>query len=572
MHGSLPRTALILILILLSTSSYRGQSTGSAARHDELAQKKNALASDIQMLDLESLKIDNYLARALAKAEIASAAWMLDPELARRLLREGYILTLPKDEATNLPDSQTGAESASSANNDRAVNEVRNRIIAVASRDKALAEQLANLGADRLGKSEAHRRYANLAAQAIQAGDTESASKYIIQSVDADPAQLTAPFQIISLAAKDRAAADKLIIQYIERLRAWPLPDVSQFLTRTGFLASLVFPPPASDRRTAPPGPPVMRAYVIYIIESLARMESQPESLQQARGLLMTAWMPLRQYAPELTGAFVQLESLSRRPGEDALLPTQKAENASKDNYQRLVKDALESGHPNDFAILSAISRGDFDNARKMIDMLDDGPRKTQLSESVNVRESTDLATKGDIVGAERLAKHLRKATSILNVYPTLVSKCVTKQDEACVVRLVDQAMKQLKSADVTPPTPLAGIPASFLPARTEFDAVLSGLFKLAKAVAPISDQLAIDVLDEAVRAANHSELDTKRGLTGMDVDVFRVLAAKDEDRVRQAAIMLKDRLRQVVALAAIYQSKAEQLAKIEKATTIIKN
>ncbi|MGH9944279.1 MAG: hypothetical protein ACRD9R_18185, partial [Pyrinomonadaceae bacterium] len=138
--------------------------------------------------------------------------------------------------------------------------------------------------------------------------------------------------------------------------------------------------------------------------------------------------------------------------------------------------------------------------------------------------------------------------------------------DEACASRLALQAMQQLKRADTTPHTPPAGIPASVVPTNRELDPVLMSLSKLAKAVAPVNDALAFEILDEVVTAANRSEVDTGQGRTGFETDVFKTLAATNEARTRQAAESLKDPLRRIVALAAIYQWQAEELAKQEKA------
>ena len=311
-----------------------------------------------------------------------------------------------------------------------------------------------------------------------------------------------------------------------------------------------------------------MRAYVGYVIEALRAMEEvEPGSLQRAGGILMTAWMPLQQYAPELAGAFLNLEGLSRAPGESAALPTQKIAETSKDSYEKNVKDELDSGRVTQFTILSAISRGDFDIARKLIDKLNDGPQKTQLTESVNAKEALSLASKGDSAGAARLASQLKKATSMLSVYPSIIEKCVAKKDQACATTLTYQAVKQLKDADTTPPAPPAGVPASFLPTGKEFDPVLATLNKLAKTIAPVNEPLALEVLNEIVQAANRSELDTKRGLTGLETDVFTTLAVNNDLRVRQAATELKDPLRQIVTLAAVDRWKAEQLTKSAKAS-----
>jgi hypothetical protein len=127
------------------------------------------------------------------------------------------------------------------------------------------------------------------------------------------------------------------------------------------------------------------------------------------------------------------------------------------------------------------------------------------------------------------------------------------------------QALRQLKKSDATPNAPPAGIPASIQATSKEFDPVLSSLSKLAKAVAPVSDEFALEALDEMVQAANRSELDTAQGRTGFDADVFKLLAQKNELRAQQAALNLKDELRQIVARASIDQWKAKELADKER-------
>lgn len=83
---------------------------------------------------------------------------------------------------------------------------------------------------------------------------------------------------------------------------------------------------------------------------------------------------------------------------------------------------------------------------------------------------------------------------------------------------------------------------------------------RLASAVISMKDDLALDVLDELVIAANHSELDTGQGRTGFETSLFKKLAEKDEARVNLAAMQMKDPLRQIVALAAIDQWKSDKL------------
>jgi hypothetical protein len=90
-------------------------------------------------------------------------------------------------------------------------------------------------------------------------------------------------------------------------------------------------------------------------------------------------------------------------------------------------------------------------------------------------------------------------------------------------------------------------------------------LSKLAASVAPISETLSFEILDETVDAANHSAVDTGQGRPGLDLSIFRTLAPKNEVRAIQAANEFKDTLRQITALAAIYQWKAKELIKKRK-------
>ena len=97
-----------------------------------------------------------------------------------------------------------------------------------------------------------------------------------------------------------------------------------------------------------------------------------------------------------------------------------------------------------------------------------------------------------------------------------------------------------------------------------DFDFVLKSLGSLASAVISLKDELALDVLDEMVIAANHGELDTGQGRTGFETSLFKKLAEKNEERTAAAAIQFQDSLRQIVALAAIDQWKADKLVKAE--------
>jgi hypothetical protein len=269
-----------------------------------------------------------------------------------------------------------------------------------------------------------------------------------------------------------------------------------------------------------------------------------------------------------MTPAFMELERLSRTPGQDGSLPTRKeADDAVNSSYEQHVKNALGGEQHDESIIYMAISRGDFDKARKLIVKLPDDSRKAQLSETVDAKESLALSVKGDAAGAESLAERLHNASFILQVYPPLLKACVAAKDEACPARLVYQAVSQLKRADTTQLATPAGIPASAIASNRELDRVLLSLSQLAAQVAPVNDALALELLDEVVSAANRSEMETGQGRTGFDASAFKLLAAQNEPRARQAAEGFKDRLREIVALAAIDQMKAEELNKQAKET-----
>jgi DNA-directed RNA polymerase specialized sigma24 family protein len=575
------RFVLLSALIFLLAFPSNGQSSNTKLSNDDAASERLWLIFDLQGLEAKALKLDTPLARALAKAEIADAAWTLDQAWSKKLLREAYDLTFPTEEyQIGLRNKPVGAPPVTPSGSEIAQNGVRRRVLEIATRDKAFADELVQLGAERLGKQKEHYLYAELASKSIADGDTEAASNYIFKALDADPTLINAGINIFDIAARDRVAADKIIVRYIERLRAAPLSMADQSAWRSYLFLSdlvfnrsrtyLIFTGRSADeyQRMQPAGPSVMRAYVGFMIESLSALEQrEPGSAMRFRGYITSTWPLVGQYAPELTGAFSALEQLSRRPGGDASLPQTSNEEASKARYEKRVKDALDSGQPDDLTINFALGRGDFDKARKMIGKLADGAQKTQLTEHVNTLEAISLATKGDTLGAERLAEQLNKATSMLQVYPLIINKCAARKDQSCVISSFYQAVKQLKRGDTTPYAPPQGVPALVAQTNRDLDPVLLSLSKLAKAVASINDTLALEALDEMAAAANSSDMDTGQGRTGFDTDVFKLLAPKNEARVRQAATTLKDQLRQIVALAAIDQWKAKELAEKAKAS-----
>ncbi|MGZ5435579.1 MAG: hypothetical protein ACXWID_07365 [Pyrinomonadaceae bacterium] len=554
-------TLTCIIAVLLFWTGARTQTLLPQPTTNDLEQKRLELLSDLQILAVRAKQLGKPLARAMAQAEIADAAWWVDRSLAEDLLRDAYSATLPdEEEQLNLRKRPVGADPPFPTPQGSARTAVRWRVMKVAARDKALARELANSAMEKLGAYEAHTAYSSLASNSISENDYESAGEYIRKAIDADPTQINGPMEINQLASRNRAAADELILAYIDRLSS---ANVSGMGRARGMLAlSLLVNPQTEfwggDPATPLPGPRVMRAYVAYRLNYVAALERErPESIFTSRATLLGTYPLLNQYAKDLQPQFLELEQRSRRPGERFSLPTERSlEQDHKDNYEKLVKRELENDHPDEMIIQRAIGREDFAKARKMIDKLEDGPRKVQLLDLLNIKQALSLVTKGEIEEARRLAQGLVRATSILQVFPAIINKCTANKDDLCVADVVEQAIKQLRKSDTTPVVPPAGIPASVIPTGKTYDPVLASLGKLALSVMALDD-LAFDVIEELTSVANRSELDTGEGYVGFENSLFKKLAEKDEVRATSAAMTLKNPLQQIVALACVNQWKS---------------
>ncbi|MCA1566882.1 MAG: hypothetical protein LC803_14800 [Acidobacteria bacterium] len=545
------RLQLLLAFILLATCASHAQTVAAKPDGDAGAmQKRNALRFDLQALEAEALKLLPPLAQARARVEIADAAWTIDREWAKKLLREAYVLTFPEEkERERLRSLPIGARLTPPTGLDWPRSEMRERVFAVAGRDRAFADELTSLGAQELGRKEEVERYRSLALQSLRAGDIETAGKYTSLSIKAEPTVMTLVEIIPNLAKQDQAAADKLLMEYIEELRVTPLSMATVSATRVHiFLFSMMAGHLGHREQTAPPNPALVKAYVGYVVESMTHLaRTEPESLKNLRTYLMYAWLPLKQYAPELTGAFMELEKLSRRPGDDGGLPRPGSDAEARRAWdEAAIKDAIKRGQPNDDVIGRALGRRDFVSLRKLIELLPDGEKKSSLTEQVNTEESLSLVAKDESAAAEKLAQLLRKAESILRLYPVLIGACVKRKDAACANALTYQAVKQLKAT--SPDSP----------------ALALSLSALAQAVAPVNVELAFDALDEAVAAANANNFfkDAELGRPGINVEIFKTLAAKNEVRALQSANALKERLPRIAALAAMCRAKAEAFGK----------
>lgn len=550
------RLFLLISIFLLAASSYSQTAKPDAHDNDRELKRLNLL-SELEALAADSLNLEAPLARAMAQAEVADAAWLADRPWAKKMLRNAFNLTFPPEEQlAKVRVSRAGMAPVPPTVEDRARGVVRRRILQIASRDSSFGKELVQFSAEKLGTYEEQLRYADLADDALENDRKDAAVEYILKAIQADPTQAATLHAINELAKSDRGRADGLILQYISLLQSFPISYEDQSDIRTSFmLHRLVFP---HQPEILPPGSAVMRAYVAYILDRVSQRNQA--DLPRSRLLLLSAWGPLKQYAPELTETFLNLEARSRRPGETVPLPETSLDDYYKKKQEAQIKDAVDSEQSNEQAINAAIGREDFERARKLIGKLKDDSQKARLTEIVNLREAMSLSRKGELTDAETLADRLTKAASILQVYPVLIGQHVAKKEQVQASNLVSHAIKKLKNADTNPSSPPPGLPSSAILANREFDPVLSSLSKFAKAIAGTNELLALEVLDELVKVANRSEVDTSLGRPGFDTDIFSILAPKDEARTEVAALAFSDRLRRIVSRSKIYRWRISQL------------
>jgi hypothetical protein len=307
-----------------------------------------------------------------------------------------------------------------------------------------------------------------------------------------------------------------------------------------------------------------MKAYASYVVQSFGQLiQRDPGSLVRFRGVILTAGMPVKQYAPELMPSYLELERLSRggREGNSLQTPEEIKESLAR-NRQKQLDEALSKDTIDASLIDAAVRRGMFDKARKAAENLPDGERKTQLIDLINAQEALSLLAKDNASGAEKLAEHLRTPARILEVYSALVNRC--GKDQSCKVPLIYKALNQIKAAESPSPIPAADAPAGFTMTKREMDTKLSSLSKLAVMAAAVDDNLARAAFTDVATAINRTTIASELGRLGFDVELFSLCAQKDEAFAQSLAAGVTDPLRQIAALSAIDEWKAKELKKKE--------
>lgn len=540
-------SALLGVIAPYSYSQHRSDQSNNSGLND-IALQRNSLTNLLRALAAEAAKLDNPLARSAAQAKVADAAWSLDQAWAQELLRDAYLLTLPtEEEQSKLRDQPVGASPVEPSETELARLNIRHRILNIAAHDRRFAQELSQMGRQKLGRIEEGRLYSTLATRAAVVNDISTATEYVQHSIEAEPTQIGVGWSILEIAARDRKAADDLLLQYIEQLRTVPLAESNAARTYLS-LRFAVFPDEFVSKigQPVPPaGPDVIRAYLSFVLASLTQIEQHRlGSIISMRPSLVSLWLPLQRYAPELIPRFMELEALSRGPNSPPL-PTTDQEETNKQTYEAALKKADDTRAAKDVndAINRALVREDFAEARRLLDWLPDGATKARRAEEINLSESLNLLKKGDIIGAAALAQKLTQSDSVLRAYPLIIRSCAARKDVSCATSLLAAAVQLINNNATKAERPRI-------------------LVELVKAIRPVDESLALETLEEAVKAANRSDLDTSNGDPGFDSQVFAILMPKDKVRLEQAAQALKDRVQRIISLAAIYRARAEALAR----------
>jgi hypothetical protein len=210
--------------------------------------------------------------------------------------------------------------------------------------------------------------------------------------------------------------------------------------------------------------------------------------------------------------------------------------------YEESIKLARETKDPLDLemAVNSSMSRDDFGEARKLIDMLRDEHLRSQLTEMADEKESVYLTNKGDLAGASRLARQLTRPDSILRTYPPLIRRLAKEKDAAPAQFLTYEAVQRLKTSAESESANDAYIPSLIAPVASSLrvfrqSRALVALSELALAVEPAGAETALDVLDALVECASKARITSENGNPNFNAEAFARLAAADDARAHAA-------------------------------------
>ncbi|HYX27501.1 MAG TPA: hypothetical protein VE863_02960 [Pyrinomonadaceae bacterium] len=547
----LPKPIIAISLVALFSIQNGLSQVPSVA---QLSEKQSLLLLDLQNLAAQAAGLTSGLARARSYAEIADPLWSLDKQGAKKLLSEAYKLTSP-----DVSPVSSGSKDKYSIPTplESARREVRGRVLQLASRDREFAGNLIKPQKD-AENSSASSDNATLAKQAFGDNDIEAGRKYLTDAVHADP--IAMPVTAINeLAKRDRAAADKLIMEYLGMLRSVPLLSPDDQARVYFVLLQLIFTNLIPAQKAPPPSAEVMRAYLVYVLDNLGALEQvSPGSLHRFRIVLLYAWSPINQYARDLIPSFMRLEALSRSSQDTGPIPNiEDIVAANKKSQNKQLEQNIESETPDPLVIQAGIRNGEFNKARKAIDRMEPSDIKDQLLDLVNSRESIALTSKGRIDNAELLALKLHGAVRLIETYTVLITKASKPEQK---ISFGYRALEQLRRARNQPEVP--AFMSAGAPTGKETDPKLSSLSKLFLITVALDNDLAQSVLQETILAINWTDVDSSEGRLGFDPNLFKEATRKNLVQAELAVASINDPLRRIVALAVMDKEKIDKLNK----------
>jgi hypothetical protein len=178
---------------------------GATARHgdDATAAEKAALLTDLRALESGSKELLKPLGSA-AKTEIASAAWKLDRERAKQLLRDALPLTFHEEAyRAKLREHAAGSPVQTGSVEGMARGIVRGRILKVAAADPSFARELADTTARETGPAQEVGQYTQLASAAVGEGRLDDAGDPIRHAIEAEPTLMDIGLAINAVATRD---------------------------------------------------------------------------------------------------------------------------------------------------------------------------------------------------------------------------------------------------------------------------------------------------------------------------------------------------------------------------------
>jgi hypothetical protein len=548
---------------------------------DDNAARREVLLAELRALEADAKELLKPLDAASARAEIAAAAWSLEREWAKSLLREALALTFPEEvDRAKVRERPIGAELQFGPAENGARGRIRRRVFQIAARDREFARELSETAGRELGKVEETERSAALAAEAADEGRLEEAAELILRAAESEPTLLNVAQAINHVAARDRAAADRLILAYVQRLRRLPLSvftERNHTALRVPLTVAIMLRPQElqffSNTPTAPspPSREAVRAYVAFIADTMTRIEQERGDLTRMHGFIPMLWPSMMEHAPEYAAQLAALERASRRPGQAAprlrTIAEIRVEYDPSKKYEERVKTARKTKDPLqlEMAADAAMKQKEFEEARKLIALLDDGETKKHLVEQANIKESLHLLGAGDLAGAERLARQLNNVAAVMQVFPPLVRRLAKDGDAGRAALLADEAGRRLRASaersngnDTFVPSLLAPVAGSIRLYKQS--RALEGMSEVALAVEPAAPQSALDLLDALAETAARARVTSELGNPNFNPEAFARLSAHDSGRVRSTAARLEDRLQRIAALAAVCRGEAERL------------